>query len=312
MMLQSGFPLADVEIDSIELSTGCAEQCSHCSEAPEKGVRHARPDALLDRVARLARLETVHGFTLFGNYWLPFPASDPFAHPSLHEICQGIWQRRGLPAYLLSLGWNRESGTRNARAFAAASSCLFRIAITVSNFSRLAQVSARKHRERLAASLKELSSLWQARGPDGKPLIILSPQYVGGLAAGLYSQHETEALLTMVTNEAGIDLDQWRDEGRIFARPVVALGKAITELGVQSYQEIPISAEVPMPTLARNPSRPYSGLITIDGGISIIRAPRGLLGRERHDWTALEASDLDAVTTLAPHSPSLATSPARH
>jgi hypothetical protein len=280
--------LAGGEIDVIEMTVGCAEQCLHCSESPEAGMRHARLEVLLGAVETVCSFETREGLELFGRYWYPFPASDPFAYPHLSELCLGIWRRRGLAGYMLSLGWNRDRGRRNTEALCAAPECLFRIGITVSNFSRLAQLNPRKHRERLAQSLLDLRPLWGRSGPDGRPLVFLSPQFVD--AAGEespFSAEQTHQLLEDVLRLADLEPRSWLEEGRIHPRPVVGFGRAVTELAVTTVTEIPITAEQPCPPISRFPERKYSGLITVNGRLATLEAKRGLLGRERGMWTDL-------------------------
>lgn len=276
------------EIDLIELTVGCAEQCSHCSEDPQAGVRHAEVGGLLAAVRALVRLETLLQEELFGHYWYPFPASDPFSHPELLDLCDGIWNQRSLPVYLLSLGWNRRIGSEAARHLCQRPASLFRIAITVSNFSKLARLNPTKHRSRLAASLADLRSLWSAAGPDGKPLVLLSPQFVHGLpAAHPFSEEHTQSLLEDVCEEVQLPLGTWVAEHRIFPRPVTGLGRALTVLNVTADCDYPVTAETPCPPISKHPERPFSGLIAWDGTLAVLASRRGLLGRTRSEWVTL-------------------------
>jgi hypothetical protein len=275
-----------IEVDVIEMTVGCAERCLHCSESPESGMQHTRLEVLSEAIETLCSIETREGLELFGLYWYPFPASDPFAYPQLAELCRGMWRRRGLAGYMLSLGWNRGRGRQNALALCGAPECLFRLGITVSNFSRLAQLNPFKHRERLAQSLLDLRPLWNRCGPDGRPLIFLSPQFVqeaGGESP--FSWEQTDRLLGDVLVMAGLDPLSWIEEGRIHPRPVVGFGRAVTELAVTATSVIPITAETPCPPISQFPERKYSGLITAAGRLAVLESKRGLLGRERETWT---------------------------
>jgi len=278
----------DIEIDLIEMTVGCAEQCSHCSESPDTGVRHGEVAVLLDAVQALVQLEAKLEEELFGHYWYPFPASDPLAYPSLFDLCHGIWRRRALPVYLLSLGWNRSLGAQTARRFCERPNSVFRIAITVSNFSRLAKLNPERHRERLAASLNDLRPLWTARGPDGKPLVLLSPQYIEHSADSiLFSESCTFSLLEDICRRVRLPLRSWLEERRVFPRPVTGLGRAVTELDITASDEYSITAEQPCPPISKHPERHRSGLVARDGSLAVLPSPRGLLGRERARWQTL-------------------------
>lgn len=289
--------LADLEVDVIEMTVGCAEQCAHCSESPAADVRHAQLSTLLTAVEALVGYERRSRHSLFGNYWYPFPASDPFSYPRLFELCDGIWRMRALPVYLLSLGWNRGFGAKNARKIGGGVAWLFRIAITVSNFSRFARQNPRKHRERLAASLLDLRPLWSSAGSDGKPLVLLSPQYVSHAPdSSVYSAASTRTLLEEVCRAAQLPLSDWIGEGRIHPRPVIGLGRATSELNVCAEDDYSITAENPCPPLSNSPERSFSGLVTFDGELAVIEAPRGRLGRERMCWTRVA----DLTATISP------------
>jgi len=277
--------LEQIEFDVIEISSGCAEACTHCSEAPGVSVRHGAVDKLIDTAVRVRQMGERDRLDPFGLYWFPFPASDPFSHPELFRLCDGIWKSCRVPVYLLSLGWNRETGARIARQFGENPESLFRIAITVSNFSLIAERNQARHQRRLADSLRDLEPLWRAKGPDGHPLILLSPQFIANeKAESPLSLESTRALLGTVANLAGIELGAWIKEGRIFERPVTGLGRAYSTLGVSRKDELAITAEAPFPEISKSPRRPFSGLITLDGGLAVFRAKRGILGRERHQW----------------------------
>ena len=292
--------LQDIEIDVIELSSGCAEACSHCSESPEQRLVHASPDLLLESVRQLVKIEEEKGISLFANYWFPFPASDPFAFPGLARLCHGLWQTRGIRSYMLSLGWNQGIGAPEVERLVAAPSCLVRLGITVSNFSRLAEVNYVQHTVRLGRCLKDLEPLWEAQAFDGRPLLFLSPQFVQGAPKDSpYSFEAVERLLSEIEQLSGLPVEQWRNEGRIHSRPVTGLGRAMTVLGVSTTQQLPITAEDPALEISRFPERGFSGLLTMQGTLQVVRAQRGVLGRRRATWEPFDLPDLPRAPARA-------------
>ncbi len=295
----------DCEFDVIELSTGCVEQCSHCSEAPRAIVRHAALGSLLARVEYLRKIEDKEGVELFCNYWLPFPSSDPFLHPKLFDICDRIWQVRGLQCYLLSLGWGRGHGSNTLVRFIERPSSLLRVALTVSNFSALARINYSKHRERLAQSLRDLIALWNAETSDGRPMVVLSPQFVSQANdSSPFSESSTMSLLEDIVAVAGLSLPAIEADSRLFPRPITGLGNAISQLGITDRRELNIVAETPAPSLSRNPHRRWSGLVTVRGEMEVVKAPRGLLGRERDHWRPFPgaSSSIEFMTQRSPTS----------
>lgn len=276
---------SNTEFDLIELSEGCPEGCAHCSESPEMGVRHASFEVLKVGFDRLLRVESEMPLPLLGNFWYPFPASDPFLHPELVAICQYIWERRSLPAYLLSLGWGTGRGESHARRLSESPNCLFRLVITISNFSRLASLNRAAHVTRLARTLRSLQPLWSSTAQDGRPVVMLSPQYIGDAGQEHPQGYaQTRTVLEEASKKAGAPLREWEDEGRVFFRPITGLGRARTELGVQSEVELNISAELPPPPVSRNRDKQFSGMVTLLGEPAIYCGTRGKLGRHRADW----------------------------
>lgn len=278
-----------VECDLVELSTGCVEQCSHCSESPILRASHAPLAKIQQGLDTLLREEAEHGLNLFSRYWLPFPGSDPFASPYLFAICDELWRRRGLQVYLLTLGWNRTIGTRTVRQFIEHSSPLFRITITISNFSKLASKHPELHEARLAESISDLRPLWDSETVDGRPLVQISPQYVEGLPSSeTLSRDSTAQLIHNVCHRAGLLYDAWERERRIHWRAVTGLGRARTVLGVTTENELQVVPEHQAPNISLNPQRPNSAMITAKGGIDIYPGRRGALGRLRNEWVSIE------------------------
>lgn len=249
---------------------------------------HTRLERIRAGIGVVLASELRLGVPLFGHYWLPFPASDPFASPWLFEICQELWHARTLPGYLLTLGWNRKRGAETAAQFVLEPESLLRIMFTISNFSELARTRPRLQSERVAASLRDIRQLWDRTATDGRPLVQISPQYAKDRPPHDPLSHEsTSSLLDRVCASAGIDRQSWERDDRIHWRPITGLGRARSDLGIKSEEVLYIVPERPAPTISASRSRPWSGLITTRGEVAAYLGERGLLGRARQQWSPI-------------------------
>ncbi len=281
--------LLNMEIDLIELNYGCIENCSHCSESPYPQMVHTQVKTITQAVKFLKKAEGRLKTELFANYWYPFPASDPFMHPQLFEICDSLWKLRGICVYLLSTGWNRSRGERTAKALSDEPRSLRRVLITISNFPKLAQFDPEKHRSRLADSISNLQQIWDSTDADGKPIFVLSAQYIASPRKGqeFLSEEATMDVVSDVCKRASVPMTTWLKDGRIHSRPITSLGRAKSELGVKECSTLTIGTERHLPPISRFLERQYSGLITRTGELARHPGLRGTLGRHRDDWEVL-------------------------
>lgn len=280
----------DIEFDTIELARGCAHRCLHCSEAPDARVQFASRIALESGLTSVAVLERRLQQRLWAKYWLPFPASEPFDAEDLPWLCARMHARAGVPAYILTKAPEHARSRRIVRDLMDIKATIFRIGITISNFSAEAQGDRDRHARSIANMLCLLKPLWDVMGPDNRPIVFVTPQFVSGAAAAdPLSEANAFNTLDQVAAMAGFNVATWLASEQVIARPVVALGRAATHLGVTRRETVMLSPEACASEVSLSPERKWSGMIAADGSLECIRMPRGQLGRLRGMWKPIES-----------------------
>lgn len=145
-----------------------------------------------------------------------------------------------------------------------------RVALTLSNYPTN-PASLFDNMDVLINAVKTLRAL-----PEDK--FIISPQYTPEEDKyHIHSQKQVEDLLSYVLQKAGCSRDEFKD--RIFPRPIIGLGRAITTLKVGAQAIYRIEAE-PIVISTSEKEKPYSGMINIEGNLLVMKAPRAILNRE--------------------------------
>jgi hypothetical protein len=283
----------DIEFDTIELARGCAHRCLHCSESPETKVVFANLADIRRGVDKITALEAHLKRRLWARYWLPFPASEPLDSAILPDVCALLYNQSEVPAYILTKAPDHPRSRQIVANLLSMPSAIFRFGITISNFSAEAQGNISRHARAVANMMKLLKPLWDALGPDGRPLLFVTPQFVENADASEHcSRIKTFETLNFIADIAGWDSSEWSHSGRVIERAVVALGRASTHLGVTRDDVVTLSPETCAHEITLKPELEWSGMVSLEGSLEQIRMPRGQLGRHRSLWEKLNDDSL--------------------
>lgn len=263
--------LKQVEIDTIQISSGCSNACDGCAQSPESKISFMDDSVFRESVSK-------YPAELFTNYIFASINSEPLLHPRFGEMAEFFYEQTGKKFYVLTSGWNNnEVADKNAEWIVKNSDKIERVSMTLSNFP--------KYANDIPSRAKVLSKILKTF--SGMPLekLVISPQYKEEDKKSIYSREQTELLLNLTLQKAGISYDALKE--RIFFRPIINLGRA-KSFGVAKDVIYRIEAEQPAPIIStREEERPYSGMIALDGSLKVIEAPRGILNRSVEKYQAI-------------------------
>ena len=275
--------LETIEIDTLKITDKCPRACDHCSQDPRLGLESISVENFERSIDEIAKIKREGGNDLLANYVLTSTDSDPFLHPQLAKLVEVFHDKTGKRFYLLTSGWyDNPIFQKNADWIAEHPEYVERVALTLSNFPT--NPSSMFDNARLQSNVIRTFAQMQ------EDKFLISPQYMEKVDRyHIHSRKQTEDLLDHVLREAGMTRKDF--QGRIHYRPIIGLGRAITQLGVQRREEYRIEAEDPLPIISeRELERPYSGLIDLSGNLLVLRAPRAILNRDVHMYKS--ASEL--------------------
>ncbi len=271
--------LRKIEIDTFQLNQGCPRACDHCSQDPETRLRNVSPGSFKCYVESVRKINEQIGNDLLARYLLTATDSDPFLHSHLAELVQSLCETTGKRFYLLTSGWFlRDTFQQNAEWIVEHPDTVEKVSLTLSNYPTN-PASLFDNMDQLVNAVRTLSKL-----PEDK--FIISPQYTENIDGyHIHSQKQGEDLLSYVLKRAGLSRVDF--EGRIFPRPIIGLGRALTTLNVGAQTVYRIEAE-PTVISTREQEKPYSGMVDIEGNLLVMKAPRAILNRDLKKYRSAE------------------------
>ena len=270
-----------IEIDTIQLVSGCPRACSHCSQSPLSALKQISPLRLSESLACLMELKEKTGNEMLARYILTSTDSDPFLCANLAKIVDSFYNNTAKRIYLLTSGWfDRRIYIENAEWIANNPNKVEKVALTLSNFP----TNPRSLFDNADFYIRAVSTF-------AEPLqekFIISPQYNSEVGAThIHSLQQTGDLLDYVLKSAGQSRENFL--GRLYFRPIIGIGRADSVLAVQKISEYRIEAEEPPPLVStREFARPYSGMLDINGNLRVLKAKRAILNRELTAYQLVE------------------------